>query len=102
MIKDVEFLRKNGLMDYSLLLAIERRPQILESLNSIDVSESKVFASKEGAFTDCVRMLICQAHIYQSKRRTYHMAIIDYLQAWTVNKKLERFSKTTFLGKNGA
>ena len=28
MIKDVEFLRNNGLMDYSLLLAIERREKI--------------------------------------------------------------------------
>lgn len=29
-----------------------------------------------------------------------HIGIIDYLQQWTLNKKLERFSKTYVLRKN--
>jgi hypothetical protein len=27
----------------------------------------------------------------------YHIAIIDYLQEWNFDKKMERFFKTTFL-----
>ena len=30
-----------------------------------------------------------------------HLAIIDYLQLWNMNKKLERYSKIYLLGKNG-
>ena len=30
-----------------------------------------------------------------------HFSIIDYLQKWNLNKKLERFSKTVFLNKDG-
>ena len=30
-----------------------------------------------------------------------HFSIIDYLQTWNLNKKLERFSKTVFLNKDG-
>lgn len=30
-----------------------------------------------------------------------HLAIIDYLQLWNVNKKAERFAKVYLLGKSG-
>jgi len=33
--------------------------------------------------------------------KTIHLAIIDYLQEWNLNKKVERFSKVFILGKNG-
>jgi len=34
-------------------------------------------------------------------KRVYHIAIIDYLQEWNFAKKLERFTKTVLLGKDG-
>ena len=33
--KDLEFLKKNNLMDYSLLLAVESQDKVLESLNEL-------------------------------------------------------------------
>lgn len=29
--------------------------------------------------------------------QTYHVSIIDFLQAWNFNKKAEQFAKTTFM-----
>ena len=42
-------------------------------------------------------------HIYEgaSKDRYFHIAIIDYLQAWDSSKKFERFVKTSILQKDG-
>ena len=37
----------------------------------------------------------------QNKDHRMYLAIIDYLQTWTMNKKVERFSKVVFLNKNG-
>ena len=39
-------------------------------------------------------------HCFVNSHRVYHIAIIDYLQEWNLNKKLERFTKTVLLGKN--
>ena len=35
------------------------------------------------------------------ENEVYHIGIIDYLQKWDFNKKMERFAKTTFLNKKG-
>ena len=40
-------------------------------------------------------------HCFLKGKRVYHIAIIDYLQEWNLSKKLERFSKTILLGKDG-
>ena len=32
----------------------------------------------------------------------FHISIIDYLQRWNLNKKMERFLKVAILVKNGA
>jgi hypothetical protein len=32
----------------------------------------------------------------------YHLALIDYLQEWNLDKKLERFAKITFKNANPA
>ena len=39
-------------------------------------------------------------HCFVNTPRVYHIAIIDYLQEWNLNKKLERFTKTVLLGKD--
>jgi hypothetical protein len=40
-------------------------------------------------------------HSFKNGNRIYHIAIIDYLQDWNLNKKTERFLKRTFLLKDG-
>ena len=40
-------------------------------------------------------------HCFVNEKRIYHIAIIDYLQEWNHEKKLERFTKTFLLGKDG-
>ena len=91
-------------MDYSLLIAIEK-----ENITSVQSSSDnhdqnrRTIETKEGTVVDdYVGELISQAHCYRARGRVYHIAIIDYLQAWTFNKKFERFSKTTFMGKDGS
>ena len=39
-------------------------------------------------------------HRFNSENRILHISIIDYLQAWNCNKKMERVSKTVILGKD--
>ena len=47
--------------------------------------------------------LMASRHIFNGQsNRIFHIAIIDYLQLWTCQKKAERFAKTVFLGKDGA
>ena len=65
-----------NIMDYSLLLLIENR-------NGNQVDPSSV-------------------HMFNGPTEIYHVAIIDYLQAWNTNKKGERFLKTTIKGKDGS
>jgi hypothetical protein len=40
-------------------------------------------------------------HSFKNGNRIYHIAIIDYLQDWNLNKRTERFLKRTFLLKDG-
>jgi len=40
-------------------------------------------------------------HSFRNGNRIYHIAIIDYLQDWNMNKKTERFLKTKILLKDG-
>ena len=100
--KDLDFLKKNNLMDYSLLLAVERKEKIVESLNELGESRKTITLSKGEVVDDHVGELISKAHCYTTDKKIFHLAIIDYLQGWTVSKRFERFSKMTFLGQDGA
>ena len=44
--------------------------------------------------------LMSMKHCFVNGHRVYHIAIIDYLQEWNLNKKLERGTKTVLWGKN--
>ena len=48
-----------------------------------------------------VEDLMSHRHCFIKGKRVYHIAIIDYLQEWNMQKKLERFTKTVLLGKDG-
>jgi len=73
--RDVYFLRKCGLMDYSMLVAIEKRGP--RSTVNLVLQDSN--------------------HAFTNGDKTVHLAIIDYLQEWNLNKKLERAWKTGVL-----
>ena len=88
-------------MDYSLLLAIEKE-QKDDCLNEHALLRSTVTLKDGDEVVDYVGELIAQAHCYKAKSKIYHIAIIDYLQAWNMQKKIERYSKMTFLGKDGS
>ena len=47
-----------------------------------------------------VAEIMSQRHCFVNGDCVYHISIIDYLQAWDLNKKCERFLKTTCLGKD--
>ena len=74
--KDVDFLAGLGLMDYSLLLGIERLKE-----------DHHQYADSQNCFV--------------SGGAVYHLSIIDFFQQWNFSKKGERFMKTVLLGKDG-
>ena len=100
--KDLEFLKKNNLMDYSLLLAVESQDKVLESLNELGESRRSITLADGEVVDDHVGELIAKAHCYTTDKKIFHIAIIDYLQGWTMSKRFERFSKMTFMGQDGA
>ena len=85
-------------MDYSLLLAIETRTKPHESLNELGSNRNTITLTKGEVVADYVGDLISQVHCYKTDKKIFHIAIIDYLQGWTLSKKLERFGKMTFAG----
>jgi hypothetical protein len=42
--------------------------------------------------------MLASRHRFRDKGKVFHIAIIDYLQNWTCNKRGETFLKTTVLG----
>jgi Phosphatidylinositol-4-phosphate 5-Kinase len=43
---------------------------------------------------------VAEKHIFSSEKVFYHIAVIDYLQEWNLNKKSERFIKTMVMQKD--
>jgi 1-phosphatidylinositol-4-phosphate 5-kinase len=83
--RDTEFLRDLGLMDYSLLIGvIRRRFEVVDNAVSRDTDE--LGRDHNGAFNAAM----------VEGPGSYHMGIIDILQEWNWDKKLERFFKIYF------
>ena len=91
-------LSKN-LMDYSMLVGVERR---------LDGGGDDSFESVEDdMLTDIGDFELLDAsepskNQFEHGARVVHFSIIDYLQEWNCNKKSERLMKTYILNKNGA
>lgn len=75
--KDSDFLQKHDLMDYSLLFAVENQTG--------DAKAAEIRASEITSYT---MKAAPRNHIYNSNNDQYHyhMAIIDYLQRYNLNK----------------
>mmetsp|Transcript_20893 Transcript_20893/g.15022 ORF Transcript_20893/g.15022 Transcript_20893/m.15022 type:complete len:119 (-) Transcript_20893:37-393(-) len=80
-------------MDYSLLLAIENDSEVRSSLNKSDAERGPTILG------------LMEESRYQFKARradkNYHVSVIDFLQQWNMNKKMEHMSKKYVLNKNG-
>jgi 23S rRNA U2552 (ribose-2'-O)-methylase RlmE/FtsJ len=102
--RDVALLRKKNIMDYSLLLAVENNPEyhaliqggtliqhkltLVTSDGTSQIREEDVEAMR--------RRIACMPYKFLSKggRYIYHVSIIDYLQDFNLDKKLENAIKT--------
>eukprot|EP01137_Pigoraptor_chileana_P012136 Opistho-2@64148 len=123
--RDAQFLADNGIIDYSLLIGVRK----LDPTNAEDVEAARrrgyTFGSASagaiasvplfslspndsiGARTEDVRFYRqdCGGMVGDDTLTrepcVFHIGVIDYLQAYNTKKRLERFAKTTFLGKSG-
>jgi hypothetical protein len=59
-----------------------------------------MFESKDTLTYDDYCEFMAREHQYLSEKFIYHVAIIDYLQVWNLNKKGERVLKQ-MIGKDG-
>lgn len=106
---DVEFLRAQGLMDYSLLLGIEQEQQEelahsqrsrRESARLVNLVSSGKAKAEAYANID-IAEVFAENHRFKVDDKVFHFSIIDYLQQWNLSKKGERFAKTLILNKDG-
>lgn len=84
LVKDAEFLYQLGIMDYSLLLGVFNQ--------MYTIRKGKRRIGNGGG-----RMLRADAVVGPA---VYYFGIIDILQQWTLEKRLERFLKVNFLRKD--
>ena len=98
-------------MDYSLLLAIEKNADPHSSVNTTNssildqaVSRHRSDHSSSGRHNEMGRLSAKFASAAKNRyelesddgKFKYHVALIDYLQEWNLNKKLERLAKIHF------
>lgn len=84
--KDSEFFRNNNIMDYSVLLGIEK------------VTDRGSFGINPPTGTDSSseKMPSRQSFMSHDGNYIYHISIIDYLQTYSLSKRSELILKTVF------
>ncbi len=85
--RDAEFLRRNGIMDYSLLLIIIKMPSATEQ----GLTQAK--ALKNYKYIEQLDTLLSNYYAVlrsPSKSFIYILGIIDYLQQWDIQKQGEK------------
>ncbi|KAF1792065.1 Phosphatidylinositol-4-phosphate 5-kinase, N-terminal domain [Phytophthora cactorum] len=118
-VKDANFLSRLGIMDYSLLLGIHN----VEYMVNPDLEEEPVIPPKDAVGPrrrTINNSTMNGAPLRESKPRQhlprvatgtrrantvvgpsiYYFGLIDILQTWNMDKKLERFAKTKMLAKD--
>lgn len=110
---DVKLMSKYNLMDYSLLLGIQENPNYMDARReyaksnnnnnsvSLDISRVSSIASNSGEMQLVQKRFDGSRHKFLSKcgRYIYHIGIIDYLQDFNFDKKIENFLKFRLLMK---
>jgi hypothetical protein len=104
--RDVVFLRRHNLMDYSLLLGIETEDRSDGSMGRREtIRLQKMLKNQDGSKKDFSNIdigeVFAENHRFKHENKLFHVSIIDYLQEWNLGKKSERFVKTTLLNKKG-
>jgi len=91
-------------MDYSMLLGVESKVQVqvvTRKGSSFAFDTSVVESDLEGNNEEPARFNRHRFH-RSDENQTYHISVIDYLQAWNTNKKMEQFLKVNFRRANKA
>ena len=124
LISDSEFLKRVGIIDYSLLVGIHHveRPDSLERLGSPEELESSGLTDSDSESYWTIHRPQTDAERYFGSRppvarpvdealsdggivsvdgsEIYYCGIIDFLQRYDLGKKMERFVKVVFLQKD--
>ena len=101
--RDSEILRSHNLMDYSLLLAIEKNENYIKLKGNISRATGSSLSAEKELNDELVKRFEKTRHTFLSKsgKFIYHLAIIDYLQDFNTEKRLENMLKTV-INKEGA
>jgi hypothetical protein len=91
--EDTSLLREANIMDYSLYLAIEKGPDFVTKKSTIGRNTDFI---SEDAPSEMIKSFTLPPYKYLSfgGQYIYHIAIIDYLQDYNFDKKVENFYKT--------
>lgn len=93
--KDSDFLCDQGIMDYSLLMGVQSSEYFVDA-SDVMMTRGVPSMAKNGH----EESLFTQVATSVSGPSLYHFGIIDILQQWTFEKKIERFYKVTFKRKD--
>lgn len=114
LVKDANFLSRLGIMDYSLLLGVHNVEYMVNPDQDIDtsMSYSSTMSQPNSGLSHRIGRGKKQRQglprLATGTRRAntvvgpsvYYFGLIDILQTWNMDKKLERFAKTRLLGKD--
>ncbi|KAJ0411461.1 hypothetical protein ATCC90586_008510 [Pythium insidiosum] len=104
--KDSDFLCEQGIMDYSLLMGVQSSEYYVDTSDIVTSRNMSKGPQEESLFTQVAtsgpqeESLFTQVATSVSGPSLYHFGIIDILQQWTFEKKMERFYKVQFKRKD--
>ena len=101
--RDAALLRAHNVMDYSLLFAVEKNSNFKGINNPSRGTATTKSEDEEESHLRALRSFDKSRYTFLSKsgRYIYHLSIIDYLQDFNLDKKLENRIKV-FINKEGA
>lgn len=100
LVKDATFLSRLGIMDYSLLLGVHNVEYTVSDMEHISANqelESMRQSQRKGLPRLMTGTRRANTVVGPS---VYYFGIIDILQTWNMDKKLERFVKVKILGND--
>jgi 1-phosphatidylinositol-4-phosphate 5-kinase len=101
--RDAEMLRSHNIMDYSLLFAIEKNVAYMNRKGPLSKTTLSTNSNDEEVMKEMSKTFNKNRHTFLSRsgKFIYHLAIIDYLQDFNFDKRLESMIKTV-INKEGA